>query len=297
MKTSVLRIWSFCGATAFVFNRMRKRAWPIAAALFLSFLFPQPTQALDKPFDHSVWDAFLKKFVNDDGQVDYAGVQKDPKLLNEYLAQLAAIDLGDFTYNWPREEKLAVWMNAYHAGIISIIARHYPVKSIQDIPGVWNAASTPVAMKNHTLNDIRASNLISVYRDEKIHTALACGAKSCPKLRNEAYTGPKVEGQLFLATRDFVNDSGRNKITPGERKVVVSRIFKWYARDFELDFGTLEKMNDFSEEEMAVLSFIAHYLDDSQKIEYLEDGHYKIKYSPFDWSLNDWRRGQTSAEG
>ena len=188
-------------------------------SLFSFLLCPPPSSfALDKPFDHSTWDAFLKKFVNEKGEVDYAGIKKDPKLLNDYLARLAAIDLGDFNFNWPREEKLALWLNAYHAGVISVIVKYYPVKSIQDIPGVWNAASIEVAMKNHTLNDIRAGDLIGVFHDEKIHTVLACGAKSCPKLRNEAYTGQKVDGQLFLATRAFVNDPDRNRIIPGEKK-------------------------------------------------------------------------------
>lgn len=264
--------------------------------VFSLFTASLPLHALDKPFDHSSWDAFLKKFVNEEGEVDYAGVQKDPTLLNEYLAQIAAVDLGDFNFEWPREEKLALWMNAYHAGVISIIVQHYPVKSIQSIPGVWDAATVPVALKKHSLNDIRASNLLGVFRDEKIHTALACGAKSCPKLRNEAFTGQKVEGQLFLATKAFVNDPERNQIIPGEKKIVLSRIFRWYAKDFQLDFGTVEKNDDMTYEEIAVLSFIAHYLEDLQKIEYLETTRYKIKYFPFDWSLNDWRRDPSAVK-
>lgn len=274
----------------------------VRSLFFLSLLFfslpiaTPPLLALDKPFDHSSWDAFLKKFVNDEGEVDYAGIKKDPVLLNEYLAQIAAIDLGDFNDHWPREEKLALWLNAYHAGVISAIVQHYPVKSIQSIPGVWDAATVPVALKNHSLNDIREGGLLSVFRDEKIHTALACGAKGCPKLKSEAFTGQKVEGQLFLATKAFVNNPERNKIVPGEKKIILSRIFKWYAKDFQLDFGTVEKNDDMTSEEMAVLSFIAHYLEDSQKIEYLETGHYKIKYFPFDWSLNDWRREPSAVQ-
>ncbi|HXV27862.1 MAG TPA: hypothetical protein VD913_02755, partial [bacterium] len=42
-----------------------------------------------------------------------------------------------------------------------------------------------------------------------------------------------------------------------------------------------------SPQQMAVLSFIAHYLEDAKKIEYLEEGRYKIKYLPFDWDLNE----------
>lgn len=256
---------------------------------------PPSAFALEKPYEHSTWDRFLKKFVNEAGELDYQAVKRDPQLLNSYLNQLARIDLRDFRFDWPREEKLALWLNAYHAGVVSAIVKHYPVKSMQSIPGIWDLTFIKVVSKNFSLNDIRNRQLLAVYRDEKIHMALACGAKSCPKFPREAYTGPRVEGQLFLATRAFVNDPDQNRIIPGEKKIWISRLFKWYAADFRLDFGTSEKIRNLSPEEGAVLSFLAHYLEDPRKIEFLEEGDYKIKYPSFDWSLNEWRPARGKA--
>jgi len=39
---------------------------------------------------------------------------------------------------------------------------------------------------------------------------------------------------------------------------------------------------------MSILSFLIYYSEDLQKIEFLEEGRYKIKYMPFDPELNDW---------
>ena len=260
----------------------------IFALSFFSFR-SAPALALDQPFDHSAWDQFLKQFVNDKGEVNYQAAQKNPALLDDYLKQLSKINFREFFTNWPREEKLAVWLNAYHAGITQIILEHYPIKSINDIPGVWDLPIVKIGGQTFSLNQIRSRELIKVFRDEKIHFALSCAAESCPQLRREAFTGPRMEGQLFLAAREFVNNSQYNQITPGKKAILISHLFEWYAIDFTLDFGSPENDDKLSPQELAVLSFIAHYLEDAEKLEYLEEGNYKIKYLPFDWNLNDWR--------
>ena len=255
-------------------------------AFSLGFGSPEPF-ALSKPFDHSSWDRFLKKFVNEEGEVNYRGVKEDPSLLNEYLAKLAGLG-PEGVFGWPREEKLALWLNGYHAAVVRAVIENYPVKSIKDIPSVWETQRITVGINRMSLQDIQAVQLIGATHDEKIYTALCCGARSCPKMRREAYTGTRVEGQLFLAAREFVNDPARNRVIPGKKKAEISRIFKWHAADFKLDFGTFENDRGLSQEEHAVLSFIAHYLQDAGKLEFLEQGNYKIKYLPFDWSLNEW---------
>ena len=242
--------------------------------------------ALDKPFDHSLWDQCLKKFVNDQGEVNYAFLHMDPALLNDYLKQINNLSLKQVRENWPREERLALWLNVYHAGIFKAVEDHYPVKSIQDIPGIWDITLIHMGKVAFSLNQIRQHFLIEEFRDEKIHMALSCGAASCPRLSREAFTGPKVEGQLFLAAQNFVNDPDYNKIVPGQDKIWLSKIYKWYASDFKLDFGAAENDRGLSNQEYAVLSFISHYAQDLDKIQYLQEGRYKIKYLDFDWRLN-----------
>ena len=261
--------------------------------LFILVIFlvagrPFPVLALDKPFDHSVWDQFLKKFVDAEGNVDYAAVKQDPSILKKYLKQLAAIEEEDVKATWPREELMALGINAFNVAVINAVIQHYPLKSIQDISGVWeDNAYVSLGEEGWSLNRLRFNFLMDTFRDEKMHAALACGAKSCPRLRQEAYTGGKVEGQLFLAARDFVTNARWNQVEPGSKELKLSRLFKWYAKDFRLDFGTAENDRGLSDDEMAILSFVAHYSDDPAKIEDLEKGNYKIKYLPFDWSLND----------
>lgn len=258
-------------------------------ALVFSFLFCLPPAYPEgKPFDHSELHQVLSQYVNEAGAVDYEGIKKNPTSLDLYLSQLDLIDPLTIS-SWPREEVLALWLNAFHAGVIKMIVDHYPVKTIQDIPSVWDQTFVRIGGLSYALNAIRQGSLIGTFRDEKIHTALACSAKSCPRMPQEAYTGPRVEGQLFLATRNFVNQKDYVDINPAKKSVHVSKIFYWYGKDFQLDFGTVENQKNFSPEEYAVLSFISHYLEDVDAVRFLEEGEYKVKYLPFDWSLNEWK--------
>lgn len=280
----------------------------LRTGLFLLFFLIQsvtgtaPLFALTEPVDHSLWDQFLRKFVNEKGEVDYRGVQKDPQMLEQYLEHLA--DRPRWSKSgppWPREEELAFWINAYHAAVIDLVRRHYPIQTINDIPGVWNRGVFRIrsgdAFEGYSLNTIRSQMLMDAFHDEKVHAALSYGTRGCPRLRQEAYTGPRVEGQLFLAAQEFVNSEQFNRIVPGDKKIWISPLFKWNAKDFLLDFGVVEEKERFSTEEYAVLSFLHHYLENAEKISYLEEGEYKIKYLPFDWSLNEWIREEEPPAG
>jgi hypothetical protein len=261
---------------------------------FLLLIFPTGLHAATA-FDYSAWDAFLKKNVNERGEVDYQSIKKDPKELNDSLAVLMAVDERELA-SWPREETLAFWINVYHALLINLVVENYPVTSVQKIPSFWDIASFHFGKKimnqrQYSLNDIRLNNLIGVYRDEKLHLALSMAARGGPKLMREAFTGPKVEGQLFLLTRKFVTDPVYVDITPGRKKIRISKIFKWYGKDFKLNFGTPEPRGKFSADDNAVLSFLAYYLEDEAKEAYLQEANYKIEYPAFDWSLNDLKKG------
>ncbi|MCB9800288.1 MAG: DUF547 domain-containing protein [Candidatus Omnitrophica bacterium] len=240
-------------------------------------------------FDHSIFDQILKKNVNELGQVDYVSAASDREALDEYLDQIHSINMEEFDVSWPREERLALWLNLYHAAILKSILDFYPVKSINDIPAVWTNRTVYVGIKNYSLSDIRLNQLMKVYRDEKILLVLSDGTVSAPPFPREAYTGPRVEGQMYRAATDFVNNTHFVQINPEKHSVKISKIFKWYEDDFILDFGRpLPKGYKFNDKQMAVLSFIANYLKDASLINFLEDLDFKIKYLPFDWQLNEW---------
>jgi hypothetical protein len=271
--------------------RFLKKIFLIALVLWIAC--PAVSRAAE-PYDYALWDAFLKKYVNERGEVDYRSIAQDPRELELFWAKATTTSEKDIL-SWPREEALAFWLNVYHLTLIKHVVENYPVTSVQKVASFWDIAlfhlgDQRLGQTQYSLNDIRTKKLLGTYRDEKIHLVLSLAAKGGPKLSRDAFTGPKVEGQLFLLTRQFVADPAYVDIKPGRRKIKLSKIFKWYEKDFALDFGTPELRGKFTDGQNAVLSFLVYYLEDEAKGEYLESGKYKIDYPSFDWALNDWKK-------
>ena len=66
--------------------------------------------------------------------------------------------------------------------------------------------------------------------EPRIHFAINCASRSCPKLQNVAYYSHKLENQLENAASEFINDLTKNKIMV--KRLMLSKIFSWFKDDF-----------------------------------------------------------------
>ena len=224
-----------------------------------------------KPISHAAFDSLLRKHVNTEGWVDYKGFIRDSVLLNSYLNLLSKGYPND--KNWNKNEQKAYWINAYNAFTIKLICDHYPLESIKDIKkGVplvsdtWTIDFIKIEGKTYNLNNIEHGILRPKYNDPRIHAAVNCASRSCPKLLNEAFTADKLDNQLDMVMKDFINDATRNKITSAN-KAQLSKIFTWFAGDFK-------KSNP------SVIAFINKF--SKTKI----DKNADISYLDYNWQLN-----------
>lgn len=231
--------------------------------LFLVLSITQPGKretTTEMPKHHS-WDLLVKKFVENDGNVNYRGFKGKEVELKKYLEYLSR-----FTPSvaWTQNEKLAYYINLYNAGTVALILENYPVKSIKDIKSPWGKARLRIGEDRVSLGHIE-HRILRKMNEPRIHFAINCASYSCPKLLNEAYTADNMEKQLQAATFHFVNDTSKNKIT--ENSLELSAIFKWYKRDFT--------------EKRSLISYLQPYTNVSLKKDT------KISYLPYDWRLNE----------
>jgi len=235
-----------------------------------------PASAACPAFDHlhSSWNAVLQTSVKE-GAVDYATLHKAPARLDGYLAEVAAVCRTDFE-TWSREQKVALWVNAYNAFTLRTILNHYPVKSIRSIgllPGAaWRDQFIPLGhlMGKDTklsLNDIEHEILRKRFPDARLHFVLVCASKSCPELRSEAYRADSLSAQFDDAGRRFLADPSKNRLDGPTWKV--SSIFKWYRDDFERDGPGLVPF---------LKRFAPSKVDAASKPE--------LEFVDYDWSLN-----------
>ena len=70
--------------------------------------------------------------------------------------------------------------------------------------------------------------LLKDTKDARLHFALVCAAKGCPKIIEEAYQPDQLDSQLDRQTSLAVNDPTFIKVDYGKNTASLSQIFEWY---------------------------------------------------------------------
>lgn len=223
------------------------------------------------------------------GRVDYAGLAGSAAFAGarEAARRLAGVRLDTLT---ERGARVAFWINVYNAlvlhGIVSLGVR-------RSVARVWNffgraayridgLVFSPDDIEHGVLRgnrrrvmpplrpfgarDVRRGLALDPL-DPRIHFAINCGARSCPPVA--IYRAAVIDSQLDLAARNFVNE----EVALEDGRIVCSRLFKWYRRDFDGAGG--------------LNAFLLRYLDDGPARRALAGGATpRLGFRGWDWSLH-----------
>ena len=174
-------------------------ALSITILLFQQCLSEAPASKGTSTIDHGPWTELLQVYVDESGNVNYQGFQKDSVRLNSYLETL--VSNAPDPESWSEDEQLAYWINVYNAFTIKLIVEHYPVASIKDIgskiqiPFInspWDIKFIVINGEKLDLNNVEHGILRKKFNEPRIHFAVNCASFSCPKLRNEAFEADKL---------------------------------------------------------------------------------------------------------
>lgn len=216
-----------------------------------------------RPFHEDV-TAFLKKVVTPDGQVNYTAAGHEAATLQTLVQRVQHFDI----YGATSSERKAFYLNAYNLTVIKAVVDAYPLTSVMKLPGFFDKKEHAIAGELLTLNELE-TKLRKVYADPRIHFALVCGARGCPRLRAEAYAPATLDAQLTNQARKVLQDPQFIRVEAGGKKVLVSEIFKWYEADFKATSkSTLAYINQFRGSK-AIPATAA------------------IDFYSYDWTLND----------
>lgn len=211
--------------------------------------------------DHSGFSDLLKTHVSKNGNVDYSGFKNDREKLSDYIDLLSKHFVQD---SWTKKQKLAYWINAYNALTIDLILKNPTVNSIKDIEKPWDQRLWKLGDNWYSLNEIE-HQILRKMEEPLIHFAIVCASVSCPKLQNEAFTSENLDEQLTLAAKEFLSDTSKNFIS--EDSLKLSKIFKWFAKDFKQGQSLVEFLNTYSDIEISKNA--------------------SIRYLDYNWDLND----------
>ncbi|WP_340153266.1 DUF547 domain-containing protein [uncultured Marivirga sp.] len=239
---------------------MKTFKFTIIAILYFGISVMASGQAITK-FNAEV-DAFLKNYVLN-GKVDYKRLKNNFQDVEKLYNSIATLKINDLSKN----ETKALYINAYNIIVIRQITEYFPLKSAIDKNGFFDKVKHNVGGEMLTLDQIEKGKVIIPFQDPRVHFAFSCAAASCPELADFAYTANNLEAQLNERTTNAVNNPDFTKVQPNNNLVEISKIFKWYERDFKME------SND-------ALSYINKYR--TNKI----PENYKVEFYEYDWSLN-----------
>jgi hypothetical protein len=222
--------------------------------------------------DHSAFKLVLEDFVSDQGFVDYISLSKKPENLDLYINELTKADTGSLS----NYEYLALMLNAYNAFTLKLIIENPGIESIKDISSAkrWDDKRWIIGDNTLSLNEIEHDIIRQRYGEPLVHFALVCASKSCPKLRNEPFTGSKLLFQLNDQATHFFSQQQNFRWDEQNNKIYLSEILDWFRYDF-------------AENEEGVVEYAINYIDpETAKDIKKKKQDLKIKYISYDWSLN-----------
>lgn len=259
-------------------SEMKRLSPPGAGTAALLILFsaacairlpPPRAGARGQPADpEGAWASVLSRFVDEQGRIDFAGIAREPGDLETYVEFLSrtgpSTDPGRFT---TPESRLAYWINAYNA-----LAMHAVIRS--GMPGDLYAVRVRFFYRNSfrldgkfiSLYDLE-NKVIRPLGDPRVHAALNCMAKGCPRLPREPFRVEMLDAELEATTRYFFNEDRNVRLDPGRQAVYFNQILEFYTKDF------LEKAP-------SLIDFVNKYR--ASKI----PSGWKVEFIPYDWHLN-----------
>ncbi len=183
-------------------------------------------------------------------------------------------------------------LNAYNFLVIDLVLDYrlgpdgVPLESIRDIGrgdfAVFEEPRIPLDGDRISLNTFehrylfqevdRASHRVPPELDPRHHFALVCAARGCPPLWPEPFLPETLEEQLDRATRNALASPSQLRLEG--RVLRISRIFDWYAIDFERHGGVPGFLRRYAPPEIA-----ARLEDPRERITIRTD-------LEWDWSLN-----------
>lgn len=167
-----------------------------------------------------------------------------------------------------QKEQLAFYINAYNAWILHEALEKYPTKSVKDtLFTFFTSKRIKVAGEETSFNRLEKDIIIPRFKEPRVHVALNCASRSCPPLLSEAFRADNLEAQFEKLATGFVNSERGVKVAADKKSAELSKIFDWYAEDFQAGGGAVA------------------FINKRRKTPLPND--IKISYQDYDWGLNE----------
>ncbi len=263
----------------------------IVFAIYIVFSVFKTASAQDFSAYQELLNKFLKEEISEEkglrSAFDYDRALAQPQALELVKKQKQTLSQYEPAVLRERASFIAFWVNAYNFFMLAQILENPTAegkavsgvrdfRSLFDYNRVFKLESFQVGEKFYSLDQIEKGTLLGSeaskkgYKDARVHFAVNCASVGCPALRQQIYTAENIEQMLTENTTLALKTRAHY-----ERKddtLYLTRLFKWYEKDFTEDAGSN-------------LNFLLKYVSEIERA-ILKNEKLKIKYRSYDWSLN-----------
>lgn len=258
----------------------------------------QPLDSQPEKFSHKRLDKALHQTVNEAGRVDYTALKNNPEDIEAYYQLISLYSPDSHPELFPTEQdRLAYWINAYNAAVIKTVLTYYPISGIEEVTppaplfflpdktGFFVFQRPTFGGVTTSLYYLENSVIRERFPEPRVHFALNCASKGCPRLPNSAFTGMHLDDQLDREARRFFAEERNLKIDDETKTIFLSSILDWYRDDF-VDWY----QSRYPNKEATLIDYVALYIPED-KAHQLKTAaaNYAVEFVPYDWNLNDQR--------
>jgi hypothetical protein len=245
------------------------------ATIMLALLTILPAQAVtQQDYDIALaqWAEVLTAFVNEEGQTDFAALAGQKEALLVYVDFVATVSPQSHPLLFPTPaDVLAYHINTYNAlAMYGVIDEELPANfdSFFKRLSFFKLRDIRIGGKSTSLYDYE-NDVIRSLNEPRIHFALNCMVKDCPRLPMVPFDAAELDAQLSELTWQFFNKEKHLRIDSENKIVYVSEILDFYTEDFVV-----------SGDQQDLLAYINRY----QKVAIPAD--YQVEFIDYDWTIN-----------
>lgn len=238
-------------------------------------------------------DKLIEGYVSEDGKkVSYLALEESPFYkvrFQEFRSFLKVVDPSQMD----EQQRKSFFINLYNILTIDAILRMFTLpRSTISITNFWSRYAYQVGRYTLHLDDMEHGVLrgnrphpststimfgandprlhLTVQPDHRIHSALNCGAASCPAL--SSFPAHRLDRKLDSSMKDFCNKGVTN--VDGSA-LVINSIFDWFS-------------SDFAPTERLTLKFLSECVEGRDKRRALKEAAEGSRRYTFyyDWALN-----------
>jgi hypothetical protein len=221
---------------------------------------------------HQSWSAVLEKFVDNEGRIDFTALKEDKAELEKYVAYIAETSPESNPELFPtRADVLTYHINTYNALAMHGILEKNVTKGFNSFfkrAGFFKLYKITIGGKTTSLYDYE-NEVIRPLGEPRIHFALNCMVKDCPRLPRKPFKPDNLDEQLENVTWEFFSKDKHLRVDHEKKELWVSAILKFYTKDF-VSSGKRQDL----------LGYVNQYLE--EKI----PDDYRVRFIKYDWTLN-----------